>query len=204
MERQPQARIAEPEIADSAGGRALRTTLYGGLAVLLLAGAWVRFNREIAAVLPGLAEPAAGVAEAAAESGRVTGLVELALLPDSAAAAAVAAMGLPDRDAAALIQAVRDRRLRLVRLPLFDPGPVAFAAQRGVHAIEISSGGYTRILELASEPRSVTLPVGPVATVTFRNLSGEATGIGALTLAGPVRLPDLPRGGTMDVGVIAQ
>ena len=204
MDRLPQPRAAEPDIADTSGSRALRVTVYGGLAALLLAGAWVRFNREIGTVLPALAGPAAGVAEQVAGAGRVKGLVEVGLLPVSATAEAVAAMGLPDGDATTLVQAVRDRRLRLVRLPLFDPGPVALAASGEMHVIEVSSGGYTRVVELAGQPRSVTLPIGPVAQVTFRNLGTAATGLGALTLAGPVRLPDLPAGGAIDVGVIAQ
>ena len=204
MQSLPPTEAAEPTLPHASGSGALRTTTYGLLVLLLLAGAWVRFNREVAAVAPGLAGPAADVATQAAAAGREAGLVEVGLLPASATATAVAAMGLPAGDAAALTQAVRDRRLRLVRLPLFDSGPFAAAGRESIHAVQVSSGGYTRVVELTEQPVSVTLPIGPVGTVAMRNLSGEAVGIGALTLAGPVRLPDLAASGTLEVGVIAQ
>ena len=70
--------------------------------------------------------------------------------------------------------------------------------------VEVSAGGYTRVVRLTRLPVSVTLPIGPVGSVAIRNLGAEAVGIGALTLEGPVRLPDLPAAAGVEVGVIAQ
>ncbi len=204
MQSLPPTEAPEPTLPQSSGSGALRGTAYFLLLLLLLAGAWVRFNREIAAVAPGLAGPAAEVATQAAAAGRAAGLVEVGLLPSSATAAEVAKMGLPAGDAAALTQAVRDRRLRLVRLPLFDSGPFDGGGTQAGHMIQVSAAGYTRVVELTAQPVSVTLPIAQVGTVTFRNLGGGPVGIGALTLAGPVRLPDLTEAGMMEVGVIAQ
>ena len=203
MESLSPTQAAEPQIPQAAGASGLRITIYALLAVLLLAGGWVRFNRQIAAVSPMLAAPVADVAAQVADSGRVKGLVELGLVPISATGEAVAAMGLPSGDAAVLAEAVRRERLRLVRLPIFDLSP-SLSAEPGGRVVEVSSGGYTRFVRLGRQPLSVTLPMGPVGSVSFRNLSPDAVGIGALTLAGPVRLPDLAAAGTMDVGVIAQ
>lgn len=204
MERPLSREAAEPSVPDAAGAGALRTLIYGMLAVMLLAGGWVRFNRQIASVVPALAAPVADVANQVADAGRVKGLVEIGLLPVSATAEAVAAMGLPASDAAALAQAVRRGRLRLVRLPLFDLSPSLPADAAAGRAIEVSTGGYTRFVRLTRQPLTVTLPIGPVGTVAFRNASGDVIDIGALTLEGPVKLPDLGTGGVMTVGVIAQ
>ena len=198
------AETREPNIPAAAGGGALRTTLYGVLVAMLLAGAWVRFNREIASVAPALAGPAAEVADRMAAPGRMKGLVELGLLPVSATAEAVAEMGLPEGDAAALAQAVRRGRRRLVRLPLFDLSPTLPSGQDAGRSIEISSGGYTRLVRLTRQPVAVMLPIGRVGSVSLRSTGADAIDIGALTLAGPVRLPDLPAGQMMEVGVVAQ
>lgn len=195
---------AEPSIPDAAGSGALRTTVYGVLLVLVLAGAWVRFNHQIAALAPALAAPVAGVANQLADQGRVKGLVEVGLLPLSATAEAVAQMGLPAGDAAALTEAVRRGRQRLVRLPLFDLSPTLPGDDGAGRGIEVSSGGYTRFILLTRQPLTITLPISRIGAVSFRNANAEMIDIGALTLTGPVRLPDLPAGQLMDVGVIAQ
>ena len=194
---------AEPAVPDAAGARALRSGAYVLLAALLLAGAWVRFNREIASVAPTLAAPAATAAEDWAQSGREQGLIEVGLLPASATAEAVAAMGLPAADAAALTEALQRRRLRLVRLPLFDTTPTLPGDAAG-REITVTAAGYTRLLHLTRLPVTVTLPIGPIGAVAFSNGGGSAVGIGAITLSGPVRLPDLPAGAVMRVGVVSQ
>ena len=61
-----------------------------------------------------------------------------------------------------------------------------------------------RVVRLSHTPVTLTLPIGPVATVSFQTSSADGVGIGAMTLAGLQRLPDLPQGATLQVGVIAQ
>lgn len=199
MDRPPAPQAAEPDLPASAGSAALRVTVSTLLAVMLVAGAWVRFNGRIAALSPGLAGPAAQVADELGESGRVRGLLELGLLPAPAGPEAVAAMGLPTGEAATLAQAVQRGRLRLVRLPLFDA-----AASEAGRSIQVSSAGYTRLVPLTRQPVVVTLPIGRVATVSFRDAGPAGTTIGALTLSGPVQLPTLAAGQTLDIGVVAQ
>jgi hypothetical protein len=203
MERLLPTEAAEPAVPDAAGAKAVRVGAYLVLAVLLAGGAWVRFNREIASVAPTLAAPAASAAEDWAQAGREQGLVEVGLVPVSATAEAVAAMGLPAADAAALTEAVQRRRLRLVRLPLFDTTPTLPGEGNG-RDITVTAAGYSRLLHLTRLPVTVTLPIGPVGAVAFSNAGGDAVGIGAITLSGPVRLPDLPAGAVMRVGVVSQ
>ena len=198
------SQAAEPKLPEAAGSGALRGVVYTLLGALLLAGAWVRFNPQIAAVAPDLAAPVADIAARAAAPGRVQGLFEVGLLPMSTTAEAVAAMGLPAEQTATLTQAVRRGRLRLVRLPLFDFGLTPDDAPDPARIVEVSAGGYTRVVRLTRLPVTLTVPIGPVGTVSFRNLSAGSVDIGALTLAGPVRLPDLPAASGLDVGVIAQ
>lgn len=197
MDRPPAPQAAEPVLPASAGSAALRTTVSALLVAMLVAGAWVRFNGRIAAIAPGLAGPAAQVADELGASGRVRGLLELGLLPMPAGPDAVAAMGLPAGEAAALAQAVQRGRLRLVQLPLFD-------ASGAGRSVQVSSAGYTRLVPLARQPVVVTLPIGRVGTVSFRNAGPAGLGVGALTLTGPVQLPTLAAGQTLDVGVVAQ
>ena len=195
---------AEPKLPDSAGRGALRGMVYTLLGVMLLAGAWIRFNPQIAAFAPGLAGPAADLAAQVAEPGRARGLLEVDLVPQGETAKAVARMGLPADQEEALVEAVRRGRLRLVRLPLFDFAPPADDAADAARLIEVSASGYTRVVSLARLPVAVTLPIGPVGVVSLRNLGTGTVDIGAVTLTGPVRLPDLPAASGLDVGVIAQ
>ncbi len=202
MDRPPAPHAAEPALPASAGSAALRVTVSVLLAVMLLAGAWVRFNGRIAAISPGLAGPAAQVADELGESGRVRGLLELGLLPAPSGPDAVAAMGLSTEEAASLTQAIQRGRLRLVRLPLFDAGAVADPGPG--RSVQVSSGGYTRLVPLARQPVVVTLPIARVGTVSFRDAGPGSATVGALTLTGPVQLPALSPGQTLDVGVVAQ
>ncbi len=199
MERLLPAEAVEPGIPQRPS--VLRTTLYGLLTALLIGGAWVRFNDQIAGFAPSLAGPAAGVAAQLADAGRETRLLEIALLPVAQTSAAVANMALPAADADALAQDVRRGRLRLVQLPLLDINAADPAAGQN---LEVSSGGYTRLVHLGPQPLAVTLPISSVGTVSFRSPAGAASGLVALTLTGPVPLPYMKAGQRLDVGVIAQ
>jgi hypothetical protein len=201
MPTSPSYESAQALAAASQPPSALRSTLYTLLAVALVAGLWVRFNTQIAAIAPALAGPDALVASQDSDPSHIRGLIQLGLLPESQEAAAVAAMGLPPSDAAALTAALQRGRLRLAHLPLLDDSPVL---QGGGHAVQVSAGGYTRLLMLTREPTVVTVPVGSVGTVSFSTPETTGVGIVGLTLSGPVRLPELQAGQVFSVGVIAQ
>jgi hypothetical protein len=196
---------SEPDeaLAPETGRSALRTTLYTLLLVTLAAGAWVRFNEQIYALVPALAGPAQQVADQAGLSGRPSGLFELGLLPIAAPKEEIAAMGLGAADAALLSDALMRRQLRLVHLPVLDVSPVLAAGAAG-HSVVVSAGGYTRLVRLTREPVTLTLPIAVAGIITFRSTDGDPVSIGALTLAGPVRLPELQSGQSMSVAVLAQ
>lgn len=211
MNRLSPLRDAEPELAASGGASPGRAAWYGILALTLAAGGWVRFNDRIASVAPGLAAPASGAAQAMATRPPVEPLMELPLLTRAAEPAAVAGLGLPEPDAAAIASALRRNRLRLVQIPLFDAGSSAPDGTDAGRTVLVSSGGYDRLIRIGRQPVVVTLPVDRVGTVTFRVPEREAgtlppsgLGIGALTQAGPVRLPDLGENQELEVGVVAQ
>jgi hypothetical protein len=198
------AEAMEPALPEHGAGSAMRSTLYALLAVMLVAGAWVRFNSQIAAFVPVLGEgPAAAVANSLPGAGRVSGLLEAGLVPLAETQAAIAAMGLNAADAALLAQGVERRRLRLVRLPLLDITPVLPADSPG-HAVEVSAAGYTRIVHLGRQPTTLTLPISTAGTVAFRNIGGDAAGIGAVTLSGLAELRGLAPGQQVRLGLVAQ
>ncbi len=211
MDRLSPLQDAEPVIPASGGASAARTTLYGFLALVLAAGGWVRFNDQIATVAPGLAAPAAAMARDAATRAPVHALAELGLLPRAGEPAAVAGLGLPDKEATAMLGALKHDRLRLVQMPLFDAGLSAPDGTDAGRTVLVASGGYTRLVRIGRQPVVVTLPIDRVGTVTFRVPAREAgalpasgLGIGAITATGPMRLPDLGEGEELEIGVIAQ
>ncbi|MBE7212596.1 MAG: hypothetical protein INR65_16375 [Gluconacetobacter diazotrophicus] len=197
----------EPEIAPSGGGNAARATLYGALGLVLLAGAWVRFAPTIDQVAPALAPPVAAGPQQARSDSRPGTLVEAQSVPAAEVGAAIAAMKLPADQSAALADAVKRDRLRLVTLPLFDAGMATPAAGAGGPAVTVSTAGFSRVVPLTRQPVPVVLPIDRVGTVTFQVASAAKAGpvgLGALTVTGPVRLPDMARGDVLSVGVMAQ
>ncbi len=192
---------AEPPIPLRVGSGGLHITAYTLLALMVAGAAWVRFNNQIAETVPVLAGPAEAVADRIADASRIKGLVELAILPPSATPEAVASMGLPAADARSLSGALSRRRLRLVHMPLVDLS--ATQADQG-RIVRVSTAGYTRVVQLSRTPVTLTLPVGPVGTVSFQTSSADGVGIGAVTMAGLARLPALPAGATLSVGIVAQ
>jgi hypothetical protein len=193
----------EPALPASGGASALRTTLYVALAVMLVAGAWVRFNSQIAAVAPGLAAgPAAAVADQLPGADRARGLLEAGLVPLAATPAAIAAMGLSTADAALLTREVERRRVRLVHLPVLDITPVLADDSPG-HDVVISASGYTRTVHLTRQPTTLTLPITVAGVVTFQSMSKDAARIGALTLSGLAGL-ELAGGQQIKLGLVAE
>jgi hypothetical protein len=201
MERLLPVEAREPVVPEAAGSGALRSTLYTILAVMLAAGIWLRFNDQIAAVAPSLAAPAALAGGQMSDPAATRGLIQLDLLPASQSKAAVAEMGLPPGDAATLMQALQRGRMRLAHLPLLDDSPALSGTGQ---VVQVSAGGYTRQVVLTRDPTIVTLPIGPVATVTFRTMEPNGVDAVALTLAGPMRLPTLHANQVLALGVIAQ
>ena len=203
MERMLRASAPEEAIPSGNGHGAFRGTLYIVLLTMLVASAWIRFNDQISALIPGLAGPAAQVADQLGLTAHARGLAELGLVSQHSNAEAVAAMGLGAGDAALLSDALQKRRLRLVQMPVFDFSPTVAADGAG-HEVQVSSGGYTRLIRLTRAPVTLTLPIAVAGTVTFRAADGDPVNIGALTLSGPIRLPELAIGQTMSVGVLAE
>ena len=201
MERLVPPPAVEPYVAASAGSGALMTAAYTLLGLMVAGAAWVRFNDQIAGTVPVLAGPAEAVADQLADAGRIKGLVELPIVPAGATQEAVASMTLPAAQAAQLTDALQRRRLRLIRMPLIDMSPAP--ADEG-RTVQVSASGYVRVVQLSHTPVTLTLPIGPVGTVSFQTFSTDGVGIGAMTLAGLQRLPALPSGATLQVGVIAQ
>jgi hypothetical protein len=204
MERLLKTSAPEQAIAVPASPSGLRTSFFAVLVIMVAAGAWVRFNDRIAAIVPALAGPAAAAADQAGVSTRLKALVELGLVPVSATAEAVAAMGLPAADAALLSEAVRRDRLRLVRVPLVDDSADQPTDAGAGRTVEVSSAGYTTLVRLTRQPTIVTLPVGPIGTIQFHTASPDGVAIGTFTLAGPMRLPFMSPRQTLSVGVVAQ
>ena len=187
----------EASLPQSSEGSGLRTFCYAVLALLVAAGAWVRFSDRIAGVVPGLAAPGTTATPPAG----VRGLVELGLIPAAATDAAVQAMGLPAGDAAALQQAIDRRQMRLVRMPLFERDGGTGAT------VQVNANGLSRVVHLTAQPVVLTIPMAQVGSVSFRLLGGSppgGVGIGTVTLVGPVMLPTLAAGDTLEVGIVAQ
>jgi hypothetical protein len=198
MERLSPVPQSEPLLPEQTGSPVLRTIVYLALIVLLGAGGFMRFHDTIIAWVPALGGPAA--VAPAVDASAPGSLVELALLPRGAAAAAIAAMGLSAPDAAALARAAERDQVGLARIGLFD------ASGGAGRAIQVSAGGFTSIVPLGAKPVIVTLPIGRAGVISFQAIGAGAdpVSVGALTLSGPVRLPDIAAGQQLMVDVIAQ
>ena len=196
--------IAEPSLSQSSEASGARRLGCAVLVLLVAMGAWVKLSDRIAGWAPGLAAP---VQLPASSDAKLDGLLELGLTPVAATAAAVQSMQLPAPDDAALTASLRDRRLRLVRLPLFERDGGTGAV------VQVDANGLKRVIHLTPEPVVLTIPMAQVGSVTFRLVSGpplaggtapSGVGIGAITLTGPQPLPTLAGGQLLQVGVVAQ
>lgn len=203
--QKPSPELVEASLPQSTEGGGLRRAGFLALLLVVAAGAWVRFSDRVTEWAPGLAAPV----HAARSSDQVRGLLELGLVPAAASSAAIQAMQLPDQDAAALQQAVSRERLRLVRLPLFERDGGTGAT------VLVDANGLTRVVHLTARPVVLSIPVAQAGNVSFRLLDGSppagvgpraspGLGIGAITLNGPVALPALAAGQTLEVGIVAQ
>ena len=179
MDRMLPAQAAEPMVRGSGGSAAFRGTLYALMAAALLAGAWIRFNQQIASVVPSLSAPAGLQGPVV---GDVRALVEMAMLPESQSAAAVAGMGLSGTEASQLLQTLRQGRLRLIAFPMVD---VSAAGAAGGHRVLVSASGYSRVVQVTREPIVVTLPVAAASAVSFAPSGSAGAEICTRGLSGP-------------------
>lgn len=190
--------LAEPILPQSSEASGSRRLGCAVLVLLVAMGAWVKFSDRIAGWAPGLAAP---VHLPASSNDTLDGLLELGLTPVAATTAAVQSMQLPAPDEAALNASLRDRRLRLVQLPLFERDGGTGAV------VQVDANGLKRIIHLTPEPTVLIIPMAQVGSVTFRLISGAlptGVGIGAFTLTGPQPLPTLASGQILQIGVVAQ
>ena len=184
--QRPLPEPVEPVLARSSERSAGRGLVYAGLIVLLAIGGWTR----LAGGLPG-----------GAPADQERRLVELKLVPLAQQDAQIQALRLPGSDAAALQQAVSRRRVRLVQMPVFEGD----GGTGGL--VEVTCGGLLRTVRLGAQPTVLTLPITGAGTVSLRALGQAPPGglrLVAITLDGPVSLPPLPSGQTIELGVIAQ
>ncbi|TLU72980.1 hypothetical protein [Lichenicoccus roseus] len=187
-----------PEQASGGGQR----FLYGLLALIVVAGVTLRFEPQIAALAPGLGlGPAGATSQVQDPNGpnAIHGLVEAQALPASDMQAAVVALGLPAVQQDALIQAAQRRRLRLVRLPLFDIG--------GGSTVQVTAGGLTQTVALGHAPVLVTLPIDRAGIVSLQPVGASARSdvhMGAVTATGPLELEPVGPGQALNIGVVVQ
>nr|WP_321985592.1 hypothetical protein [uncultured Lichenicoccus sp.] len=187
-----------PEEASGGGQR----FLYGLLALLVAAGLTLRFETQIATLVPAL-----GLGSAAADrSGpdpngpnAIHGLLEAQGLPVAGIQAAVLALGLPPAQQDALTQLAQRRRLRLVRLPLFDVGAGSM--------VRVTAGGLSQTVALGRVPVLVTLPIDRAGIVSLQPVGASAATdvhVGAVTMTGPVVLEPMAPGQGLNIGVVVQ
>ena len=201
MDRMLPAQTAEPMVRGSGGAAAFRGTLYALMCAVLLSGAWLRFNQQIAAVVPGLRAP--DMAQQGASPGEMKALVEMAMLAPGEAASAVPGMGLSNADANRMLQAMRDGRLRLIAFPMVDVSTADDGGDGG-HRVLVSSAGYSRVVQLTREPVVVTLPVAEASSVAFAPSGQAGAEICTRGLSGPLCLRPLNKGDVVDLGIIPQ
>ncbi len=186
--------------AQGAGGG--QRFLYGLLALLVVAGLTLRFEPRIAALAPalGLGLPA-GASSGSDPNGpdAIHGLVEAQALPAAGLAAAAQAIGLPATQQDALVQAAQRRRLRLVRLPLFDLGVGS--------TVQVTAAGLTQTVALGHVPVLVTLPIDRAGIVSLQPVGASARSdvqMGAVTATGPLALQPVAPGEVLRIGVVVQ
>ncbi len=186
--------------AQAAGGG--QRFLYGLLALVVAAGLTLRYEPTIAALVPALGlGSAAGARSGPDPNGPDTihGLVEAPALPMAGIQAAVQAIGLPAVQQDALVQAAQRRRLRLVRLPLFDVGAGS--------TVQVSAGGLTQTVALGHVPVLVTLPIDRAGIVSLQPVGASADAdvhMGAVTMTGPLELQPVAPGQVLRIGVVVQ
>ena len=175
--------------------------LYGLLALIVAVGLAHRFEPQLAALAPSLGLAAAAPSNGPDPNGpeAIHGLVEAQALPASGIQAAVQAIGLPAAQQDALVQAAQRRRLRLVRLPLFDVGAGSI--------VQVTTAGLTQTVALGHAPVLVTLPIDRAGIVSLQPVGASAATdvhMGAVTATGPLELLPVAPGEVLRIGVVVQ
>ncbi len=168
---------AEPEGAVTRRGFA-----YGALGLLLAGAVSTRLAGYNAAggVMPGLA------------------VAQFPSLTEAEAEAALAGPDIPEGDRAPLLAALRDRRIHLVRMPVFG-------IDSGIgSAIHLDCGLMSRNVVLGAEPRSVILPIGRAGRVTITPVAARTITAGIVQTVGPTPLPPIPAGSTLVLNVVVE
>ncbi|WP_127102733.1 MULTISPECIES: hypothetical protein [unclassified Asaia] len=111
---------------------------------------------------------------------------QFALVPTDKAASALASTGFDEQQRAQILAAVKNRRMRLVRMPIAQvSGAIG-------QSVAITSGGLRQNLVLKPDLQSVVLPIYLAGEVTIDPLTPPPTGglgTGILTTLGPQILP---------------
>lgn len=113
---------------------------------------------------------------------------QLALIPTDRAEAALAETGFDKQQRTEIVAAVRNRRMRLVRMP------IAQVSGALGQSVAITSGSMTQNLLLKPELQTVVVPIYMAGEITINPLSTPAAdGLesGILTTLGPLILPRL-------------
>ncbi|GBR09162.1 hypothetical protein HW511_02700 [Asaia siamensis] len=136
---------------------------------------------------------AAGPVEAAEPQIRADAIhlgAQFALIGAGQAPAALARSGFDGQQKTEILAAVKNRRMRLVRMP------IAQIAGIPGQTVSITSGGITQKLMLKPELQAVVLPIYLAGEVTITPITPPPAGglqTGILTALGPQVLPTLAR-----------
>ena len=170
--------------ADPAGGPTRRGLAYGVLGLLVAGAASTR--------LAGF-----GGGPVALPPGRLL-VAQLPSLGTEAAEAALADPSFAGADRAALLAALRDRRVRIARMPVFGVADGVGASVR------IGCGAFVRNVVLPAVPLAVLLPVSRAGSVTLTPLAGRTVSMGIVQTIGPTPLPPIAAGDTMILQIIVE
>ena len=113
---------------------------------------------------------------------------QLALIPTDRAESALAETGFDKQQRTEIVAAVRNKRMRLVRMP------IAQVSGALGQSVAITSGSMTQNLLLKPELQTVVVPIYMAGEITINPLSTPAAGgleSGILTTLGPLILPRL-------------
>jgi hypothetical protein len=170
-----------PEASPAATTR--RAVAWGALGLVLAGAALSRFGNG------------------ASSAGDVHGVVQLVSLSEAEAEAALGDLDLGPAGRTAMLAAIRERRMHLVRAPFFGIGA-------GVGAtVTIACGAVVRSVVLGAKPTPLVLPIERMGRIVLTSGSApdaEDAWIGLVTAVAPVRLPPLPAGRSLILDVIVQ
>ena len=173
----------EPALADPSPAAVTRRALAWSALGLVLAGGAV-------ARLTGSAGQAAPLTR---------GTVALPSLTEAEAAAALPHAGFDPPSLPAMLAAIRQRRLHLVRAAFYGVGAAVGTT------ITVTCGSTTRPITLTLQPTTILLPIereGTLVVTQAAAAAGADARIGLIDATGPGLLPPLPPGRSFTLDVI--